>query len=128
MGFAEDSVRRRSGSDRHEEVTAVYKGEAAPPGRENVSQRTSSSFVRTILVYLAIMTILYKLAFAGLGFLTTLTSAKSHHVVPTAAVKNGTYAGVYSAKYDQDFFLGIPYAQVRLRMYGKLDAIVTDTT
>ncbi|POS72259.1 hypothetical protein DHEL01_v209348 [Diaporthe helianthi] len=30
---------------------------------------------------------------------------------PTAQVKNGTYIGRYSADYDQDFFLGIPYAQ-----------------
>ena len=30
---------------------------------------------------------------------------------PTAAVRNGTYTGVYSAGYDQVFFLGMPYAQ-----------------
>ncbi|KAL6408910.1 Carboxylesterase, type B [Ilyonectria robusta] len=30
---------------------------------------------------------------------------------PTATVKNGTYIGVYSSEYDQDFFLGIPFAQ-----------------
>lgn len=30
---------------------------------------------------------------------------------PTAQVKNGTYSGRYSAEYNQDFFLGIPYAQ-----------------
>lgn len=30
---------------------------------------------------------------------------------PTAHVKNGTYVGVHSAAYDQDFFLGVPYAQ-----------------
>lgn len=32
---------------------------------------------------------------------------------PTVTVKNGTYSGVYSPGYDQDFFLGMPYAQVR---------------
>lgn len=32
---------------------------------------------------------------------------------PTVSVKNGTYSGVYSPQYDQDFFLGMPYAQVR---------------
>lgn len=31
--------------------------------------------------------------------------------VPTATVKNGTYSGVHSAEYDQDFFLGVPFAQ-----------------
>lgn len=30
---------------------------------------------------------------------------------PTAQVKNGTYYGVRSAQYNQDYFLGIPYAQ-----------------
>jgi hypothetical protein len=30
---------------------------------------------------------------------------------PTAQIKNGTLQGVYSPEYDQDFFLGIPYAQ-----------------
>jgi carboxylesterase type B len=30
---------------------------------------------------------------------------------PTAQVKNGTYEGVYDSQYNQDFFLGIPYAQ-----------------
>lgn len=30
---------------------------------------------------------------------------------PTVQVKNGTYRGVHSSQYDQDFFLGIPYAQ-----------------
>jgi carboxylesterase type B len=31
--------------------------------------------------------------------------------VPTATVKNGTYSGVHSAEYNQDFFLGVPFAQ-----------------
>ena len=37
--------------------------------------------------------------------------AASDAVVPTAQTKNGTYVGTHSANYDQDFFLGIPYAQ-----------------
>lgn len=31
--------------------------------------------------------------------------------VPTVTVRNGTYSGVRSATYAQDFFLGMPYAQ-----------------
>lgn len=31
---------------------------------------------------------------------------------PVVAVKNGSYAGVYSSQYDQDYFLGMPYAKV----------------
>jgi len=37
--------------------------------------------------------------------------ATSQAAAPTAQTKNGTYVGVYSAEYDQDFFLGVPYAQ-----------------
>lgn len=32
---------------------------------------------------------------------------------PVVAVKNGSYEGVYSSDYDQDFFLGMRYSQVR---------------
>lgn len=32
-------------------------------------------------------------------------------VAPTADVKNGTLQGRYSSEWNQDFFLGIPYAQ-----------------
>lgn len=31
---------------------------------------------------------------------------------PIVTVKNGSYAGVHNSFYNQDFFLGIPYAQV----------------
>lgn len=41
--------------------------------------------------------------FIGLG--------ASHAVAPTAQTKNGSYVGRYSPEYNQDFFLGIPYAQ-----------------
>ncbi|KAI9159086.1 Lipase 4 [Paramyrothecium foliicola] len=34
---------------------------------------------------------------------------------PTVSVQNGTYAGIYSPGYDQDFFLGMPYAQEAMR-------------
>lgn len=30
---------------------------------------------------------------------------------PTAQVRNGTYVGVTNTQYQQDFFLGMPYAQ-----------------
>lgn len=30
---------------------------------------------------------------------------------PTATTLNGTYLGRYNPEYDQDFFLGMPYAQ-----------------
>ena len=39
------------------------------------------------------------------------TNSLERHGAPTAVVRNGTYKGVYSPQYDQDFFLGIPYSQ-----------------
>lgn len=40
--------------------------------------------------------------------LSTITVASP---TPIVTVKNGTLAGRYSAEWDQDYFLGIPYAQ-----------------
>jgi triacylglycerol lipase len=34
--------------------------------------------------------------------------------VPLVTVRNGTYSGVCCSQYDQDFFLGVPFAQVSL--------------
>lgn len=36
---------------------------------------------------------------------------RSSASAPTVTVKNGSYYGVQSEAYNQDFFLGIPYAQ-----------------
>lgn len=38
-------------------------------------------------------------------------TASASSSAPTVTVANGTYQGLYSAQYDQDFFLGIPFAQ-----------------
>ncbi|KAF1976314.1 alpha/beta-hydrolase [Bimuria novae-zelandiae CBS 107.79] len=37
--------------------------------------------------------------------------SKGHRQAPTVTVRNGTYKGVHSDQYDQDFFLGLPFAQ-----------------
>lgn len=38
-------------------------------------------------------------------------AAEQNTAAPTATVKNGTYTGLYSIPYDQDYFLGVPFAQ-----------------
>ncbi|KAL6915751.1 hypothetical protein ACHAPO_005213 [Fusarium lateritium] len=43
--------------------------------------------------------------------LEVLASTQTKTSSPTVTVKNGTYAGVYNQQYDQDYFLGIPFAQ-----------------
>jgi hypothetical protein len=40
-----------------------------------------------------------------------ISSSIPSNNAPTVTVRNGTLRGVYSREYDQDFFLGIPYAQ-----------------
>lgn len=53
--------------------------------------------------------------FLSLGALLALstgaTAVTSSHTSPTVNVRNGTYVGTYSSSYNQDFFLGMPYAQ-----------------
>lgn len=45
------------------------------------------------------------------AFAAPTGSASASNGAPTAAVKNGTIAGMHSDAYNQDMFLGIPYAQ-----------------
>ncbi|KAK5164871.1 uncharacterized protein LTR77_009535 [Saxophila tyrrhenica] len=40
-----------------------------------------------------------------------IAAAVPHEHCPLAQTRNGTYEGVYSPEYDQDFFLGMPFAQ-----------------
>jgi hypothetical protein len=46
---------------------------------------------------------------AGLEF--SAAGLLSRTSVPVATTKNGSFAGLYSSEYNQDFFLGVPYAQ-----------------
>ena len=48
---------------------------------------------------------------ALLALLTTAIAAPSKEVSPTARVKNGTIEGTRSLLFNQDFFLGVPFAQ-----------------
>ena len=39
------------------------------------------------------------------------SAATSGSAAPSATIKNGTVVGMYNPEYNQDFFLGVPYAQ-----------------
>lgn len=39
-------------------------------------------------------------------------SGASSSATPTVTIKNGTIVGVHDTVYNQDYFLGVPYAQV----------------
>lgn len=47
-------------------------------------------------------------ALAGLALVDPITAKPC---TPKAKVANGTYLGVHNEAYDQDFFLGVPFAQ-----------------
>ncbi|KAI9736069.1 MAG: hypothetical protein M1818_006245 [Claussenomyces sp. TS43310] len=62
-----------------------------------------------------------------------VNTALAHPVnnVPTVALQNGSYYGVHSERYKQDFFLGIPFAQpplgdLRLRQPASLNSSWTE--
>jgi hypothetical protein len=54
----------------------------------------------------------YLLYFASFCNASTAARRGKSCKAPVATVKNGSYAGVHSAGYNQDFFLGMPYATV----------------
>lgn len=56
-----------------------------------------------ILIYLGVI--------QSASFCTAETQLKSRSAIPQATVRNGTLSGLHSTAYDQDYFLGIPYAQ-----------------
>jgi cholinesterase len=47
----------------------------------------------------------------GLRLRSAVIAVPTQQSSPTVTVRNGTYAGVRSPTYDQDFFLGMLYAQ-----------------
>ena len=44
------------------------------------------------------------------AFFAFISSAVAASSSPTVTVKNGTLQGLYNQAWDQDFFLGVPYA------------------
>ncbi|KAH9903987.1 Alpha/Beta hydrolase protein [Xylariomycetidae sp. FL2044] len=68
--------------------------------------------------------IMMMMAFASPLAVAQYPTNGTSRTTPTVTVKNGTYSGVYSTEYNQDFFLGMPYAQVapRFTLAQPLDA------
>lgn len=54
---------------------------------------------------------MFALALGLLSVWATVHAAPAERLFPVATVRNGTYVGVHSTTYNQDFFLGMPYAQ-----------------
>ena len=75
-----------------------------------------SSFTLPVASFWLLMTvpipdIMLRLRLKACLALGLLCSRCTADAKPTATVLNGTYEGVYSTSFHQDFFLGIPYAQ-----------------
>ena len=65
-----------------------------------------------------------RLLLSGLGLASLGASAVTRcrrGEAPSVTVRNGTYSGVHSSEYDQDFFLGVPYAQVHILFFPTED-------
>jgi hypothetical protein len=71
--------------------------------QDNHSKIMLQSAVFSSLASLAI-------SFLATPALSAILSRQSQDA-PTVQVLNGTYSGIYSPEYNQDFFLGIPYSQ-----------------
>lgn len=59
----------------------------------------------------AMYSLLPALPLLGFAVAAPLARQATYDGIPTAAVKNGTISGSHSNTYNQDYFLGIPYAQ-----------------
>ncbi|KAK8139825.1 Lipase 1 [Apiospora sp. TS-2023a] len=49
------------------------------------------------------------------AFSAPVTGEVNAAAAPTVTVKNGTYSGIHSESYNQDYFLGMPYSQKAVR-------------
>ena len=86
-------------------------------GRISTSQRLNGYLRNTISGMLLAM-YSYRLLIAAvlciLAYWTSFGDANSllqRSSGPTVTVKNGSYVGLHSAKYDEDWFLGMPFAK-----------------
>lgn len=93
----------------------------SPPPPPSLARRMAS-FVKTLAVCSL-------LAFASVNASPRMAARQTNTSAPTATVTNGTYQGLYSAEYDQDFFLGMRYAQPaeRFHLAQPLNTTWTDT-
>ncbi|OBR05091.1 Carboxylic ester hydrolase [Colletotrichum higginsianum IMI 349063] len=87
------------------------------PDRYARRKRSVSEVLTMVFVAYALATCLYLSAPACSAAL------RCRNTSPVVDVKNGSYAGTHNPKYNQDFFLGIPYAKVpeRFRVPESLD-------
>lgn len=81
----------------------------------------TSTMVSFILKLRLLRTVLHNLACAS-------PLDVGQGAAPIATAKNGTYTDLYNSEYDQDFFLGIPYAQPPVRDFLFRNPVFLNTT
>jgi carboxylesterase type B len=68
----------------------------------------------------------------AIGVLAVIATLASTQDPPTVQLKNGTYSGIYDAIYNQNVFLGMPFAEppvgpLRFRVPQPLETAWNDT-
>jgi hypothetical protein len=66
---------------------------------------SSAKMVSTFFAFLALLDTILALS------LPPISRTRSHAHPPTANVRNGTHEGLHLAAFNQDLFLGVPFAQ-----------------
>lgn len=73
--------------------------------RDTISRLFLAVYSYKLLIATALCVLAYWTLFGDANSLLLRSSG------PTVTVKNGSYMGLHSAKYNQDWFLGMPFAQ-----------------
>lgn len=80
--------------------------------QEGPAHPLAVSMASSIKTFLACSLLAFVTVHAGQRSHTRDTAVRQAASSPVVTVKNGSYEGLYSLEYDQDFFLGMRYAQV----------------
>lgn len=86
--------------------------------RGSISTPQELNYLRNVVSRISLIMYSHKLLLVAvlsiLAYGTTFGDGKSlllRSTGPQVTVKNGSYKGLHSAKYNQDWFLGMPFAQ-----------------
>lgn len=91
---------------------------ATPPNQQEEPARSwTASMASHVKTFLACSVLAFVTAHAAQRGPVRDTFMRQTTSSPVVHVKNGSYEGLYSSEYDQDFFLGMRYAKVYLSIF-----------
>lgn len=97
---------------REDALERAWVSFATTSQKEGRSRPFAVSMASAIKTFLACSLLAFVMVHAGQRSHGRDTAVRQAISSPVVTVKNGSYEGLYSAEYDQDFFLGMRYAQV----------------